>query len=152
MNGDRAEYRLIMAGVALLAVLGPLTAVWPRSTRSSAGSCSVRPARRWPATGSAKPSENCASAATSARSTPTRPCDRRFGHDRSRRTSPAAGRACASPHHEFWPCEVSLVDDQVIDRTRVHGPRQELHVVVEATGVERGQVPAVLTEGARWGR
>ena len=49
-------------------------------------------------------------------------------------------RACASPHHEFWPCEVSLVDDQVIDRTRVHGPRQELHVVVEATGVERGRV------------
>jgi len=47
------------------------------------------------------------------------------------------GRACASPHHEFWPCEVSLVDDRVIDRTRVHGSRQELHVVVEATGVER---------------
>ena len=46
-------------------------------------------------------------------------------------------RACASPHHEFWLCEVSLVDDQVIDRTRVHGSRQELHVVVEATGVER---------------
>jgi toxin-antitoxin system PIN domain toxin len=62
------------------------------------------------------------------------------------------GRACASPHHEFWPCEVSLVDDQVIDRTRVHGPRQELHVVIEATGVERGQVPAVLTEGAAGGR
>ena len=61
------------------------------------------------------------------------------------------GRACASPNHEFWPCEVSLVDDRVIDRTRVHGPRQELHVVVEVTGVERGQVPAVLTEGARWG-
>ncbi len=61
------------------------------------------------------------------------------------------GQACASPNHEFWPCEVSLVDDQVIDRTRVHGPRQELHVVIEATGVERGQVPAVLTEGARWG-
>ena len=62
------------------------------------------------------------------------------------------GRACASPHHEFWPCEVSLVDDRVIDRTRVHGPRQELHVVIEATGVERGQVPAVLTEGAAGGR
>lgn len=29
MNGDRAEYRLIMAGFALLAMLAPLTAVWP---------------------------------------------------------------------------------------------------------------------------
>lgn len=26
--------------------------------------------------------------------------------------------------HEFWACEVSLLDPKVIDRSRVHGPRQ----------------------------
>ncbi len=34
------------------------------------------------------------------------------------------GRACASRHHEFWPCDVSLLDDRIVDRTRLHGPRQ----------------------------
>ena len=47
-------------------------------------------------------------------------------------------RACASPHHEFWRCEVSLVDDQVIDRTRVHGPRQVTDAYLLALAVGRG--------------
>lgn len=34
------------------------------------------------------------------------------------------GSACASPAHEFWRCEISALDQAVIDRTRVHGPRQ----------------------------
>ena len=34
------------------------------------------------------------------------------------------GRAAADPHHAFWSCEVSLLDPQVLDATRVHGPRQ----------------------------
>jgi len=50
----------------------------------------------------------------------------------------ALGRACASPHHEFWLCEVSLVDDQVIDRTRVHGPRQVTDAYLLALAVGRG--------------
>lgn len=29
-----------------------------------------------------------------------------------------------SGDHEFWPCEVSLLDDAVIDRTRLHNSRQ----------------------------
>lgn len=33
-------------------------------------------------------------------------------------------RACESRHHEFWPCDVSVVDTHTIDRTRVYGPRQ----------------------------
>lgn len=33
-------------------------------------------------------------------------------------------RACDSPHHEFWPCDVSLLDDRIVDRSRLHGPRQ----------------------------
>jgi toxin-antitoxin system PIN domain toxin len=27
-------------------------------------------------------------------------------------------------HHEFWPCDVSLLDAAVIDRSRLHGSRQ----------------------------
>ena len=34
------------------------------------------------------------------------------------------GRACSGPHHVFWPCDVSLVDGQVIDPTRMLGPRR----------------------------
>ena len=27
-------------------------------------------------------------------------------------------------HHAFWPCDVSLLDPQVVDRSRLHGSRQ----------------------------
>lgn len=33
-------------------------------------------------------------------------------------------RACDSRHHEFWPCDVSLLDELLVDRSRLHGPRQ----------------------------
>jgi uncharacterized protein len=33
-------------------------------------------------------------------------------------------RACDSGHHEFWPCDISLLDDRTIDGSRRHGPRQ----------------------------
>jgi uncharacterized protein len=33
-------------------------------------------------------------------------------------------RACRNAHHEFWPCEVSLLDAGIVDRSRLHGPRQ----------------------------
>ena len=26
--------------------------------------------------------------------------------------------------HEFWPCEISLLDSEVVDARRLHGPRQ----------------------------
>jgi len=32
--------------------------------------------------------------------------------------------ATASKVHEFWPDDVSLLDDRVVDSTRIHGPRQ----------------------------
>lgn len=32
--------------------------------------------------------------------------------------------ARAHPHHAFWPCDVSLLDPQVVDRSRLHGSRQ----------------------------
>lgn len=43
--------------------------------------------------------------------------------------SPAAAiellsRARGSGHHAFWPCDVSVLDADVVDRSRLHGPRQ----------------------------
>lgn len=33
-------------------------------------------------------------------------------------------RACDRAHHEFWSCDASLLDERVVDRSRLHGPRQ----------------------------
>jgi toxin-antitoxin system PIN domain toxin len=33
-------------------------------------------------------------------------------------------RACEGGHHEFWPCRISLLDAKIVDRSRLHGPRQ----------------------------
>lgn len=33
-------------------------------------------------------------------------------------------RACATAHHEFWPCDISVLEDAVVDPNKVHGPRQ----------------------------
>lgn len=33
-------------------------------------------------------------------------------------------RACAGTDHEFWPCELTVLDEETVDRSRVHGPRQ----------------------------
>lgn len=32
--------------------------------------------------------------------------------------------AAADSHHEFWPDDVCLLDERVVDATRIHGPRQ----------------------------
>lgn len=33
-------------------------------------------------------------------------------------------RARDTEHHTFWPCDVSVLDARVVDRSRLHGPRQ----------------------------
>ena len=33
-------------------------------------------------------------------------------------------REAAGGDHEFWSCEVSLLDSRIVDRSRLHGPRQ----------------------------
>lgn len=33
-------------------------------------------------------------------------------------------RAASTNHHEYWPCSISLTDQHIVDRSRVHGPRQ----------------------------
>lgn len=50
------------------------------------------------------------------------------------------GEAVASPLHEFWPDDVSLLDAGVADSARVHGPRQITDVYLLALAVRhRGQ-------------
>lgn len=39
--------------------------------------------------------------------------------------------------HEFWPCAVSLLDPAVVDRSRVHGPRQVTDAYLLATAAAR---------------
>lgn len=34
------------------------------------------------------------------------------------------GRASDSSRHEFWTCDISVLDASVVDRSRLHGPRQ----------------------------
>ena len=48
------------------------------------------------------------------------------------------GHACATPHHEFWPCDVSVLDTDTVDRERVHGPRQVTDAYLLALAVEHG--------------
>jgi len=43
--------------------------------------------------------------------------------------------ATRQSHHEFWPCELSLLDKNLIDATRVHGPRQVTDVYLLALAV-----------------
>lgn len=33
-------------------------------------------------------------------------------------------RACAEKYHEFWPCDISVLDPVIFERKRLHGPRQ----------------------------
>lgn len=50
----------------------------------------------------------------------------------------ALERACGTPHHAFWPCDVSLLDRAAVDRGRVHGPRQVTDAYLLALAVRRG--------------
>ena len=43
--------------------------------------------------------------------------------------------ATRQSHHEFWPCELSLLDKNLIDATRVHSPRQVTDVYLLALAV-----------------
>jgi uncharacterized protein len=65
-------------------------------------------------------------------------------------------RATHSEHHAFWPCEVSLLDERIVDRSRIHGPRQVTDVYLLALAVANrgrfvtfdGAVPLSAVAGA----
>ena len=44
--------------------------------------------------------------------------------------------ACRQDIHEFWPDEVSLLDSEVVDPTRIHGPRQLTDIYLFALAVQ----------------
>ncbi|CAN5844878.1 type II toxin-antitoxin system VapC family toxin [soil metagenome] len=47
-------------------------------------------------------------------------------------------KATGTVHHEFWPCAVSVIDDQIVDRSRVLGPRQVTDVYLLALAAANG--------------
>ena len=47
-------------------------------------------------------------------------------------------RATESAHHAFWPSAVSFLDAGLVDRSRVHGPRQVTDVYLLALAVHHG--------------
>ncbi|WP_310569715.1 TA system VapC family ribonuclease toxin [Gemmatimonas sp.] len=47
-------------------------------------------------------------------------------------------RASLESVHEFWADDVSVLDDQLIDTTRIHGPRQLTDVYLLALAVRHG--------------
>lgn len=47
-------------------------------------------------------------------------------------------RATGSEHHAFWACDLSFLDGDLVDRTRVHGPRQVTDVYLLALAVRHG--------------
>lgn len=53
-------------------------------------------------------------------------------------TAEAADRlksATSDPHHAYWPCAISLLDEGVVDRSYLHGPRQVTDVYLLALAV-----------------
>lgn len=46
--------------------------------------------------------------------------------------------ATAHESHEFWPDDVSLLDEHLVDATHVHGPRQLTDAYLLALAVARG--------------
>jgi toxin-antitoxin system PIN domain toxin len=40
--------------------------------------------------------------------------------------------------HEFWPADFSLLDELLVDRSRIHGPRQVTDLYLLAMAVQRG--------------
>lgn len=47
-------------------------------------------------------------------------------------------QATRTASHEFWPCSVSLLNEQVIERGRLLGPRQVTDVYLLALAVAHG--------------
>ena len=50
--------------------------------------------------------------------------------------------ACHQDIHEFWPDEVSLLDSDVVDSTRIHGPRQltDIYLLLSRFNIKDGSL------------
>ena len=47
-------------------------------------------------------------------------------------------QATATEHHEFWSCEVSVLDAQYFEARRIHGPKQVTDLYLLALAVHHG--------------
>lgn len=47
-------------------------------------------------------------------------------------------RATRTPHHVFWDCSLSVLDQRIVDRTRIHGPKQVTDAYLLALSVAAG--------------
>ena len=64
--------------------------------------------------------------------------------------------ATQTQHHERWPCTLSILDKDVIDRGRLHGPRQVTDAYLLAVATANGgrfvtfdsRVPLAAVKGA----
>lgn len=64
--------------------------------------------------------------------------------------------ATSNSVHEFWPDDVSLLDEATVDATRIHGPRQITDVYLLALAVKHngrlvtfdGSIPHAAVKGA----
>jgi uncharacterized protein len=55
-------------------------------------------------------------------------------------------RAAATEHHEYWLCSVSLLDDELIDYSRLHGHRQVTDAYLLALATANGGRFATLDQ------
>ena len=55
-------------------------------------------------------------------------------------------RAAATEHHEYWPCSVSLLDDELFDYSRLHGHRQVTDAYLLALATANGGRFATLDQ------
>jgi toxin-antitoxin system PIN domain toxin len=46
--------------------------------------------------------------------------------------------AARHPHHEFWPDDISLLDADVVDGRRIHGPKQVTEIYLLALSLRHG--------------
>jgi toxin-antitoxin system PIN domain toxin len=65
--------------------------------------------------------------------------------------------ATTSDRHAYWACDLSLLDEQAVDRSYLHGPRQVTDVYLLALATSKGgrfvsfdaAVPIAAVRGAR---
>lgn len=55
-------------------------------------------------------------------------------------------RAAATEHHQYWPCSVSLLDNELIDHSRLHGHRQVTDAYLLALATAHGGRFATLDQ------
>ncbi len=48
------------------------------------------------------------------------------------------GKATRAPQHKFWPDDISILDENIADRTHIHGPRQITDLYLVALAVKHG--------------